>query len=130
VEQHQKYMKEAIKQANEAYKKGFVPVGCVIVQNSTKEQKIIAKAHNNDFTHAEILCIQNAQKKAGKYLNNCVLFCTLKPCKMCEEMAKSVHIETIVYGADCVKEEKRKVEFIGSLLQIHIRKFITTDITH
>ena len=29
--QHEKYMKEAIKQAKKAYKLGEVPIGCVIV---------------------------------------------------------------------------------------------------
>ena len=36
------YMKEALKEANKAYKKLEVPVGAIIV----KEGKIIARAHN------------------------------------------------------------------------------------
>ena len=35
-------MKYALKEAEKAFKKGEVPVGCVIVKNN----KIIAKAHN------------------------------------------------------------------------------------
>ena len=34
-------MKEALKEAKKAYKKGDIPVGCVIV----KDNKIISKAH-------------------------------------------------------------------------------------
>ena len=59
VENVDKYLKEALKEAQKAYKKLEVPVGAVIV----KEDKIIARAHNlretknNALAHAEIICI-------------------------------------------------------------------------
>ena len=52
----EKFMKEALKEAQKAYNKLEVPVGCVIV----KDDKIIARGHNlkeikNDTTmHAEL----------------------------------------------------------------------------
>lgn len=61
----EKYMKEALKEAKKAYKKGEVPVGAVIVKNN----EIIARAHNlkelkEDTTkHAEIIAIQKASKR-------------------------------------------------------------------
>lgn len=42
VENVDKYLKEALKEAQKAYEKLEVPVGAVIV----KEDKIIARAHN------------------------------------------------------------------------------------
>ena len=59
------YMKQAIKEAEKAYKKLEVPVGAIIV----KDGKIIARAHNQKETkidttkHAEIIAIQKASKK-------------------------------------------------------------------
>ena len=63
--QDNKYMKEALKEAQKSYNKEEIPVGAVIV----KDGKIIAKAHKlketkKDTTcHAEILAIQKASKK-------------------------------------------------------------------
>ena len=60
--QHEKYMKEAIKQAKKAYKLGEVPIGCVIVY----EGKIIGRGYNrrktdkNTLSHAEIIAIRKA----------------------------------------------------------------------
>ena len=64
---NEKFMKEALKEAQKAYKKLEVPVGAIIV----KDGKIVARAHNlketkNDTTkHAEILAIEKASKKLG-----------------------------------------------------------------
>ena len=60
VQEQEKYMKEALKEAKKAYEKLEIPVGAIIV----KDGKIIARAHNQKETkfdttkHAEILAIQ------------------------------------------------------------------------
>ena len=79
-------MKEALKEAQKAYKKDEVPVGAVIV----KDGKIIAKAHNLKETkniataHAEILAIEKASKILSSWrLNDCDMYVTLEPCTMC-----------------------------------------------
>lgn len=65
METEEQYMKEALKEAKKAYKKGEVPVGAVIV----KSGEIISRGHNlkeikNDTTkHAEIIAIQRASKR-------------------------------------------------------------------
>ena len=61
----EKFMWQAIKEAQKAYSIGEVPVGAVIV----KDNKIVARAYNRKETgkdttkHAEILAIQKASKK-------------------------------------------------------------------
>ena len=84
--QHEKYMKEAIKQAKKAYALDEVPIGCVIVQ----DDKIIARGYNrrntdkNTLAHAEITAIKKASKKTGDWrLEDCTLYVTLEPCQMC-----------------------------------------------
>jgi len=59
-EQHTKYMNEALVLANEAFTKDEVPVGAILLLNST----IISRAHNlsmqfnNATLHCEIICIK------------------------------------------------------------------------
>lgn len=101
----EKYMKEALKEAQKAYDKGEIPVGAVIVKND----KIIARAHNlkeikNDTTkHAEILAIQKASKKLKSWrLEDCDMYVTLEPCSMCagaliQARLKKVYIGTMDY---------------------------------
>ena len=83
---HNYFMKKAFEEANYAFYKDEVPVGCVIVY----ENEIISKSSNmvellNDSTaHAELIAITSAQNFLNtKNLNKCILYCTLEPCLMC-----------------------------------------------
>ena len=125
---NEKFMLEALKQAEIAYKKGEVPVGAVIVKNN----KIIAKSYNKiekkqDSTrHAEINVIKIASKKIKNWrLNNCDLYVTLEPCDMCKGAIKNSRIKN-VYFLISKKEEsvektiykttqKFKTEYLGLL---------------
>lgn len=82
VDNVDKYMIEAFKEAKKAYKKKEVPVGAIIV----KEDKIISRAYNlretkkNALAHAEILCINKACKKLKAWrLEGCKMYVTLYP---------------------------------------------------
>lgn len=98
----EKFMCEAIKEAQKAYKKLEVPVGAVIVKNG----EIIAKAHNLKETkfdttkHAEILAIQRASKKLKSWrLLDCEMYITLEPCTMCAGAIINSRIKKIYIGA-------------------------------
>jgi len=100
-------MKMALQKAEEAYKKGEVPIGAVIVANN----QIIARGHNltetlNDVTaHAEMQSITAAANfLGGKYLIDCTLYVTLEPCQMCAGALFWSQISKIVYGA---RDEQR-----------------------
>ena len=101
MEQHKKYMKEALKQAKKAYALGEVPIGCVIVY----EDKIIARGYNrrntdkNTLAHAEITAINRASKKLGDWrLEDCTLYVTLEPCQMCAGAIVQSRITNVVMG--------------------------------
>ena len=101
------FMKQALIEAKEAYKKGEVPIGAVIVC----ENQIIARGHNltetlNDVTaHAEMQAITSAANfLGGKYLLNCTLYVTIEPCQMCAGALFWSQIATIIYGA---RDEQR-----------------------
>ncbi len=97
----EKFMKEALKEAQKAYQKKEVPVGAVIV----KDGKIIARAHNikeekNDTTkHAEILAISKASKKLQSWrLTDCEMYVTLEPCSMCAGACIGARIKKVYIG--------------------------------
>ena len=101
------YMKQALAEANEAYKQGEIPIGAVVVCRD----KIIAKSHNltellHDVTaHAEMQAITAAEGTlGGKYLKDCTLYVTVEPCLMCAGALGWSQINRIVYGAP---DEKR-----------------------
>jgi tRNA(adenine34) deaminase len=105
------FMKKAFAEALQAFEKGEIPVGSVVVANG----KIIARAHNltetlNDVTaHAEMQAITAAANLlGGKYLNDCVLYVTLEPCVMCAGALGWSQIGKIVYGAPDEKRGFRK----------------------
>lgn len=101
MEEKDKFMKEAIKEAKKAYEKLEVPIGAVIVKNG----KIIARGHNQkeekaDTTmHAEIIAIKKASKKIGAWrLNGCEMYVTLEPCPMCAGAIINARLDKIYIG--------------------------------
>jgi tRNA(adenine34) deaminase len=130
------FMKKAFAEALNAFDKGEVPVGAVIVTGG----KIIARAQNltetlNDVTaHAEMQAITAAANfLGGKYLNDCVLYVTLEPCAMCAGALGWSQIGRIIYGAN---DEKRgfmkyapkslhpKTEITGGILGIECAELL------
>jgi len=111
---NEKFMKEALKEAQKAYGKLEIPVGAVIV----KDNKILARAHNlketkqSAIAHAEILAIQKANKKLNNWrLLDCDLYVTLEPCEMCMGAIIASRIKNVYIGTlDPKKEEKIDVE--------------------
>ena len=101
MDEKEKFMKEALKQAKKAYDKEEIPVGAVIV----KDHKIIARAYNEkedkqDSTkHAEILAIQKASKKLKTWrLTDCEMYVTLEPCSMCAGALIQARLKKIYIG--------------------------------
>lgn len=130
------FMREALKEAEYAYEKDEVPVGCIVVAN----QRIIARAHNltellNDVTaHAEMQAITaSANYLGGKYLDECTLYVTLEPCAMCAGALNWAQIKKVVFGAS---DEKRgalkhkinllhpKTEVVGGILQVECSQLL------
>jgi tRNA(adenine34) deaminase len=102
MEGHEKYMKEALREAAYAAAEDEVPIGAIIVCRG----KIIGKGHNmteklNDPTaHAEMIAITAAtEAMGGKYLNDCTLYVTVEPCPMCAGALAWSQIGRVVYGA-------------------------------
>ena len=94
-------MRMALEEAEEAARRGEVPVGAVIVSNG----RVIGRGHNltetlTDVTaHAEMMAITAAAASlGGKYLPGCTLYVTVEPCPMCAGALGWSQIGRIVYG--------------------------------
>ncbi|RMH70892.1 MAG: nucleoside deaminase [Gemmatimonadetes bacterium] len=98
---HEKWMAEALAEAEKAAQMGEVPVGAVIVF----ENEIIARGRNEMRTrqdpthHAEMQAIQRAATHLGYYrLLGCDLYVTLEPCAMCAGAMVLARIRHCYYG--------------------------------
>lgn len=98
----EKFMREAIRQAKKAETIDETPVGAVIVRDG----RIIARGYNkretknNALCHAEIIAIDKACRKLGSWrLTGCELYVTLEPCPMCSGAIINSRIEKVFFGA-------------------------------
>ncbi len=121
------FMRQALKEARDAFDKEEVPVGAVIVA----DQRIIARAHNltetlNDVTaHAEMQAITAAANiMGGKYLTDCTLYVTVEPCPMCAGALRWAQVARVVYGAS---DEKRGFSKVSPHL-LHPKTVVTPGV--
>lgn len=98
----ERYMEEALIEAQKAAERGEIPVGAVLVYKGD----IIARAGNtreldNDaLGHAEINAIRQACETLKTWrLTGCTLYVTLEPCPMCAGAIMNARIDRVVYGA-------------------------------
>lgn len=123
----EKYMKEALREAEAAAMEDEVPVGAVVVCRG----RVIARGHNmterlNDPTaHAEMIAITAAtEAMGGKYLNDCTLYVTVEPCPMCAGALAWSQIGRVVYGA---RDPKRGFSLFSPSL-LHPRTEVTAGV--
>ncbi|MBW3588121.1 MAG: tRNA adenosine(34) deaminase TadA [Actinobacteria bacterium] len=96
------FMKLALNEARAALVHGDVPIGAIVARNDD----VIAGAHNerefrgDPTAHAEILALQRASKKLGRWrLDDVTLYVTIEPCPMCAGAVVASRIPRLVYGA-------------------------------
>ena len=118
---HEHFMGEALRLAQEAIADGDVPVGCVIVRDG----QIVGRGRNRreangDATaHAEVEAIRDACARLGSWrLHGCTLYVTLEPCPMCAGAIINARLEAVRYGA---KDEKAGC--CGSVLNLFEERF-------
>lgn len=97
---HESFMKEALREAEGALKRGDRPIGAVIVH----QNKIVGRGSNrfhscsSDISHAEL----NALLSCADFLKTngpqCVIYTTCEPCVMCLGAIVMANIRYIVFG--------------------------------
>jgi tRNA(adenine34) deaminase len=95
-------MGEALKEAQKAFNRGEVPVGCVAVLND----KIIVRSHNMRETasdptaHAEVIALRKASGKMRSWrLNHVLFYVTVEPCIMCMGALIQARVSKLVFGS-------------------------------
>lgn len=98
----EEFMREAIKEAKKACRRGEVPVGAVIVYDN----EIIARSGNERIrknkttSHCEIEVIEKANRYFNSWrLEGCDLYVTLEPCPMCAGAIMQARIKNVYFGA-------------------------------
>ena len=107
AEQDQRWMLQALAEADLAPLHGDVPVGCVVVDEHGVE---LARDHNrreeraDPTAHAELLALRAAAAKLGHWrLERATVFVTLEPCPMCAGALVNSRVGRVVYGATDLK---------------------------
>ncbi len=116
------YMKEAIKEAKKALRKGEVPVGAILVD---EKGNILARGYNikekkkDPSAHAEIVVIRKACKKLNTWrLEGCSLYVTLQPCLMCFGALVQARIKRLIFGAYDPKEKFYELIYLNHSMEI------------
>ncbi|HOO64774.1 MAG TPA: nucleoside deaminase [Synergistaceae bacterium] len=101
-ERQKRYMRLALERAEEASRKGDVPVGAVLVRG----EKVLATGGNvrvqrkNPLGHAELEVLAKAAEKEGSWrFDGAELYVTLEPCIMCCGALLQCRVGAIHYGA-------------------------------
>ena len=137
----EQFMREALRLAQKAKKRGEVPIGAVVVLNG----KIIGRGYNlrtrlqMATAHAEMRAIDRACRKLHSWrLPGAELYVTLEPCPMCMGAILNARIGRIYFGAYEQKGRSltnelananllnHKVEVTGGVLQAECAEVLTS----
>ena len=106
INNHERWMQEAIKEAKKALQENEVPVGAVVIHNS----QVIGRGYNqveklkDPTAHAEMIAITSATNHLQeKWLGECSLYITVEPCSMCAGAIVLSRLKTVVYGVQDIK---------------------------
>jgi tRNA(adenine34) deaminase len=134
-------MQVALREAQQAFNEGEVPVGAVIVVDN----QVIASNHNrteqehDPIAHAEILVIRDACRVMQyERLAEASLYVTVEPCVMCAGALVLARLRQLVYGTEnpkagavrslyTVVQDARlnhQVEVISDILQEECRQLM------
>lgn len=98
----EKWMREALAEAERAAAIGEVPVGAVVVFGD----EVVGRGHNrreidgDPLAHAELIAIREAARRMKSWrLSGATLYATLEPCAMCAGALVNSRVDRLVFGA-------------------------------
>ena len=101
IQEHEKWMKFSLQEAEKAFQAKEVPVGAVVVE----EGHIIGRGYNqcenlyDPTAHAEIIAITSAANTLKDWrLEGCSLYVTKEPCPMCAGALINARINFLGFG--------------------------------
>jgi tRNA(adenine34) deaminase len=103
VDEHIRWMREALSEAAKAAEIGDIPIGAVAVRDG----EIVGRGYNrkehdrDPVAHAEIIALKQAAAAIGGWrLTRVTLYCTLEPCAMCAGAMVQARLPVLVWAAD------------------------------
>ena len=101
TDQDYDFMGLALAEAQVAYERGEVPIGCAIVLRGdvVAVGSNATEASGSPLDHAEMIALRAAQRAVGSpYLEACTLYCTVEPCTMCIGAVVLSRLPRVVFG--------------------------------
>lgn len=118
----ERFMREALRLAEKAKKRGEVPIGAVVVLGG----RIVGKGYNlrtrlqMATAHAEMRAIDKACKKEKSWrLPGAEIYVTLEPCPMCMGAILNARIDKVYFGAYEQKGRSLTAEIANANLLNH-----------
>ncbi len=100
---HVRWMNEALREAEEAFREGETPIGAVVVRDG----RVIGRGHNrvealsDPTAHAEIVALGAAAAAFGDWrLGGAVIYVTVEPCLMCAGAIHWARLAGLVFGVE------------------------------
>lgn len=105
-EQHEHFMRLALKEAEAALAAGEFPVGCVVVEDNeivASGARVNSSIEMSELDHAEIVALRTvAKNRPGIDLGRVTVYSTMEPCLMCYATLIVNGIKKVVYGYEDV----------------------------
>jgi len=121
----EKFMREALKEAEEAGRAGEYPIGAILVLDG----EVIARgrARHDEFKsqlrHAELNALLNGGEKLWTEYKRAILFTTVEPCPMCLGAVVMADVPHIIYALnDAIVHSKLSVE-TNPYIRRHIKSY-------
>ena len=121
----EKFMREALAEADEAGRAGELPIGAVLVLDG----KIISRgrAHHNEhkcqISHAELNTLLNGGEKLWTDFQRAILFTSVEPCPMCLGAVVMADVPHIIYALnDKIVHSKMSIE-TNPYIRRHIKSY-------
>ena len=98
---NERFMQQALEAAGKAFIEGEVPVGAVLVCEDTAVFSAynLRESRRDPTAHAEMLVLQEAAHRLGRWRLGGTLYCTLEPCVMCAGALVQARVDRLVFGA-------------------------------
>ena len=121
----EKFMKEALKEAEEAGRAGEYPIGAILVLDG----EVIARGRarhgesKSQLRHAELNALLNGGEKLWTEYKRAILFTTVEPCPMCLGAVVMADVPHIIYALnDAIVHSKLSVE-TNPYIRRHIKSY-------
>jgi tRNA(adenine34) deaminase len=121
----ERYMREALNEAEEAGMAGELPIGAVLVVDG----EIVSRHHahhqrrRSQLEHAEINALRNGGPLLWERHEEAILFTTLEPCPMCLGAVVMADVPHIIFASHDEMVHSRQIVATNPYVQRHIKSY-------